>query len=89
MLETIFADIMEYVLQKNASLGYTESTTAQVAAAAKMSIQEMRAALAAAKSLSQVRSARICFSLLPNRDVYDCVLCTPTQVTVLNLKTMV
>jgi hypothetical protein len=48
------ADIMEHVIQRNAALGYTEPTTAQLAAAAKVSIQEMRGALATAKSLSQV-----------------------------------
>ena len=54
------AVILEHTLRSNANLGYTEPTTAQLAAAAKMSLQEMRGALAAAKTLSQARPPRIC-----------------------------
>ena len=51
------AVILEHTLQSNAQLGYTEPTSAQLAAAAKMSLQEMRGALVAAKALSQVCQA--------------------------------
>ena len=45
---------MEHVLESNANLSYTEPTSAQLAAAAKVSIREMRGALAATAALSQV-----------------------------------
>jgi hypothetical protein len=50
------AEIMEHVLTSNAELGYSEPTNAQLAAAAKMSIQELRGALAATSALTQVVS---------------------------------
>lgn len=51
------AEIVDHVLHSNAKLQYDEPTTAQLAAATKTSIRELRQALAASAALSQIVSA--------------------------------
>lgn len=49
------AEIMEFALKRNAGLGYSaEPTVAQMAAAAKVSVSQVRMLLAALAALSQV-----------------------------------
>lgn len=73
------ADILEDALERNAVLGYTEPTTAQLAAAAKTSVVELRRTLAAASALSKVRVRVACQQIVSLTTCSGRSLCGPAQ----------